>query len=243
MLTHRRDRAAPVAWPCAALLAVGWLLAACTPRPAERITVPEEAGLPPFVPPSEARIYDVDAGSSEVTVLVRRAGPLARLGHNHVVRPRQITGRAWLGQDPGRSGFDLRFPVADFVVDEPEARAGVGADFLGEVPPEAREGTYRNMLRPEVLDAAGHPQVIVRCSGLAGTWEQPVAHASVTLRAVTRELAIPLRLERGGRTLVAQGVLGIRQSDFGITPFSVVGGAIQVADEVEIRFAIRAVAR
>ena len=43
--------------------------------------------------------------------------------------------------------------------------------------------------------------------------------------------------------MLAKGALRIRQSDFGITPFSVGGGAIQVADEVDVRFEIVAIAR
>jgi hypothetical protein len=40
---------------------------------------------------------------------------------------------------------------------------------------------------------------------------------------------------------VARGALQLRQSDFGITPFSVAGGAIQVADVLEVSFVIAAV--
>jgi hypothetical protein len=50
-------------------------------------------------------------------------------------------------------------------------------------------------------------------------------------------------LQRDQQMLLARGTLRILQSDFGITPFSVGGGAIQVADEVDVRFAIVAVAR
>jgi hypothetical protein len=34
----------------------------------------------------------------------------------------------------------------------------------------------------------------------------------------------------------------LKQTDFGVTPLSVLGGAIQVKDEVSVRFAIRAAA-
>ena len=36
------------------------------------------------------------------------------------------------------------------------------------------------------------------------------------------------------------GELALRQTDFGITPLSVAGGAIQVQDEVKLRFDIHA---
>ena len=54
---------------------------------------------------------------------------------------------------------------------------------------------------------------------------------------------MPLSVEMQGNALVARGSFRILQSDFGIKPFSVAGGAIQVADEVEVAFEIRATAR
>jgi hypothetical protein len=54
---------------------------------------------------------------------------------------------------------------------------------------------------------------------------------------------VPLSIDMQGTALVARGSFRILQSDFGITPFSVAGGAIQVADPVEVAFEIRATAR
>jgi polyisoprenoid-binding protein YceI len=124
------------------------------------------------------------------------------------------------------------------VVDDPAARAEAGPDFAGEVPASAREGTYQNLMRPEVLDVERHPEIVVRSSGLAGTWASPEVSADVTLKGQTRRVEAPLEIEFSDQGLTARGALRIRQSDFGMTPFSVAGGAIQVADEIEIVFAI-----
>jgi hypothetical protein len=48
---------------------------------------------------------------------------------------------------------------------------------------------------------------------------------------------------RDATGVVARGALRLRQSDFGITPFSVAGGAIQVADVLDVSFVIVAVRR
>ena len=193
--------------------------------------------------PAGAQLLEIDAARSAVTVLVRRAGPLARFGHNHAIVSAQESGRAWLGRGLQDSGFEVRLPVNALVVDDPAARAAAGPDFPGEVPADAREGTHRNMLRPEVLDAARYPSIVVTASHLSGTWDRPIAAASVNLKGTTREMELPIELRREPRTLTAKGVFRIRQSDFGITPFSVGGGAIQVADEVEIEFEIVATKR
>jgi hypothetical protein len=225
------------------LLACIWTLSSCAPR---RADVPSPAVPPPaqaIKAPAGAQVLEIDPDRSVVTLLVRRAGPLARVGHNHVITSSQESGRAWLGPGPQQSGFEVRLPVGAFVVDDPAARAVAGPEFPGELPAEAREGTYRNMLRPELLDGDRYPEIVVQASRVSGTWQQPVVVARVTLRGAAREIEVPIDLQRDQQMLVARGALRILQSDFGITPFSVGGGAIQVADEVDVRFEIVAVAR
>jgi len=193
--------------------------------------------------PQGARLYTIDAAASSVTLRVYRAGPLAKLGHNHVITSTQVAGQAWTTGAPAGSGFELRVPVAGLTVDDPAARAAAGPDFPGELPGDAREGTRRNLLRPEVLDGERYPEIVVRAEALAGTWAQPSVTAHVTLKDRTRPVEVPLTITRDATTLAARGAFRVLQSDFGITPFSVGGGAIQVADAVEVAFDIHATAR
>jgi polyisoprenoid-binding protein YceI len=178
-----------------------------------------------------------------VTVHVYRSGPMAKLGHNHVITSTEVLGLAWRGATPAESGFELRIPVATLVVDDPAARAAAGPDFEGALPESAREGTRKNLLRTEVLDAATFPEVTVRAGGLGGTWDDPVARADVTVKGVTRRVEVPLDLADAGASLTARGRFRLRQTEFGMVPFSVAGGAIQVADEIVLGFEIVATAR
>lgn len=180
----------------------------------------------------------VDPDRSTVTMLVRRAGALARLGHNHVITSASESAVAWIGRDLADAGFEIRLPVRAFIVDDPRARAKAGPDFADAVPENARHGTYANMLRAEVLDAERYPEVIVSANRVDGTSDQPTVTARVTLRGATRDIEVPITLRRELAALGATGVLRIRQSDFGITPFSIGAGAIQVADEIEVHFEV-----
>jgi polyisoprenoid-binding protein YceI len=193
--------------------------------------------------PAAARVFDVDPGRSVVTIRVYRAGPMARLGHNHVITSGDEQGVVWQGLEPAGSGFDLHIPVKALVVDDSAARAGAGPNFAGDVPESARQGTYQNLLRPEVLDAAQYPEIVVRSNGIGGTWQRPVVHAEAILKGQARTIDVPLELDRAGNTLTVRGAFRIRQTDFGMTPFSVAGGAIQVGDEVDLSFEIVATAR
>jgi hypothetical protein len=193
--------------------------------------------------PKDARIFDVDPRRTLVTIRVYRAGPLAKLGHNHVITSGDESGVVWQGREPGGSGFELHVPVNTLVVDDAAARAAAGPDFEGSVPDSAREGTYQNLLRPEVLDGARYPQVVVQCNGLSGTWDKPVAAADLTIKGVTRRVEVPVEIRQVGHSIEARGSFRILQSEFGITPFSVGGGAIQVADGVDLAFDVVATAR
>lgn len=188
-------------------------------------------------------MFDIDPQRTVVTFRVYRAGPLAKLGHNHVITSGQATGFAWQGREPADSGFEIRIPVNSLVVDAAAARAAAGPDFEGTVPDSAREGTHQNLLRPEVLDGARFAEVIVRSNSLSGTWERPVAMADITLKGVTRRKEVPIEIGSVAGALTARGSFTLRQTDFGMTPFSAAGGAIQVADEIGVSFEIVAVAR
>jgi polyisoprenoid-binding protein YceI len=190
--------------------------------------------------PSAITPWPIDPRRSSVTIIVRRAGPLARLGHDHVITSAAECGTVWAGDTPAASAFRLQLPVDSFEVDLAAARAGAGAEFAAPVPDEARAGTRRNMLRPEVLDAAAFPVITLRSVAASGDWSQPVLRLAVELRGVTREHELPVQVERDSLGLVVHGELRLNQSDYGITPFAVAGGAIQVADALEIRFVIAA---
>jgi len=216
-------------------------LAGCRMTPA-----PDSGASPgtPLEPVDQVRTgvtpWPIDPQRSTVTIIVRRAGPLARFGHDHVITSADERGTVWAGDTPATSAFELQLPVERFEVDEAVARASAGAEFAAPVPDDARAGTRRNMLRAEVLDAASFPVITLRSIAASGDWSQPVLKVAVQLRGVTRAHEIPVQVERNAPGLVVRGELRLNQSDYGITPFAVAGGAIQVADTLEIRFVVAA---
>ena len=186
---------------------------------------------------AEAPRFVVDADVSEVRILVWRDGPLARFGHNHVVvgRPR---GEMHAGETAAGSGFQLEIPVDSFAVDPAAARAEEGPEFSSAVSDPAREGTRQNMLGQDVLDAAGHPLIRIASLALLGPQWNPTVTARVTLRGATRDVRFPAAVFRQGDTLTVVASFVIRQSAFGIEPFSALNGGLRVRDDVDIRIRI-----
>jgi hypothetical protein len=203
-------------------------------------------------------IYRVDEAQSELRVLVYRAGPLARLGHNHVVVNRNLRGAVNLAGVAGAPAFWLSVPSAEFTVDEPLARAEEGADFAAAVPDDARSGTLQNMLSAAVLDAAEFPAITVKSVAVASPQgaEDPGAAgatgatgataatrtmvASVTIGVAGHEstIDVPFALQMESGRVSATGTLELRQSALGLTPYSLMLGALQVQDSMTVKFKI-----
>jgi polyisoprenoid-binding protein YceI len=70
--------------------------------------------------------------------------------------------------------------------------------------------------------------------------EQGAVQAELSLHGVTRPLRIPAKIDRGAERIEVGGSFAINQTDFGIEPFSVFGGALAVQDRVDLSFTIRA---
>jgi len=196
--------------------------------------------VPTSVPPveREGRAYQLVPEGSLLKVMVFRGGPLARAGHNHVIASRTMRGTAWVPNDPTHASFEIHVPVQELTIDEPGLRAEEGPDFSAEVPDSAREGTKKNMLGEAMLDGARYPEVILRSermdSGSAGL----LAQVSVSVRDQVRTVAVPLTYEMKADELLVRGELRLKQTDIGLTPFSLLGGALRVEDEMTVKFSL-----
>jgi polyisoprenoid-binding protein YceI len=213
-----------------------------TPAPAP-LTAPSPLSAPtPTAPAARTERYHVDAAASELRVLVYRAGVMASLGHNHVIINRGLSGWVTLAAPRSATVFALTVPVADFVVDDSEARRAEGENFSETVADDAKSGTARNMLGPAVLDAADHPAVTVRSVTIAETPTGFEANVAIEAAGHESQLTVPFTLDRASGRLSATGELTVRQSALGLTPFSILLGALRVEDAIGLKFKIVAIA-
>nr|PZN78828.1 MAG: hypothetical protein DIU56_08035 [Pseudomonadota bacterium] len=214
------------------------LLTACPAPPRQ------EAGKLPGAAPQTfgftgpERTFRISPPESLVTVLVYRGGPLAAAGHNHVVASHDVSGTVRLHPELARSAFGLELPVASLIVDDPEMRREAGPEFPPEVPDSAREGTRRNMLSEAVLDAGRSPVIRVRSDSIVPGSEGLTARIRVNLRGRDHVLDVPVSLELSGDELRAAGEVTVSHAQLGLTPFSVLLGALRVRDDLTIRYRI-----
>lgn len=220
------------------------LLGGCGAPKLRQTAPPRSTGAAAGRAAPSGRVYRVDANQSELRVLVYRAGPLARFGHNHVMVNRAVRGSVSMADAAaGGSVFSLTVPAAGFVVDDAQARREEGADFAAEVPDDARTGTLRNMLSSAVLDADEFPVILV--SGVEAAAPHGVSESGEMTAAVAFSVAgheskidVPFALQIDGAHLAASGTLELRQSALGLTPYSLMLGALQVQDTMTLKFKI-----
>jgi len=239
--------------PGAVLLA--FLLSGCPLRPRVPAVPPQVTAETPA--PHEGVPYDIVADESLLTLRVYRGGTLASAGHNHLIALHALTGTVYVPADVLRSSFEVHIPVASFTVDEAQLRLQEHSpDFPPDVPDAAREGTRRNMLGEALLDAERNPQIVLRAvrlesagqpapgagsetAGEAGGEARAVlARVQTTVRGEQRTISVPVRYQFTAGALIASGEAPLRQSDLGLTPFSALLGALQVQDEMRVRFRI-----
>ncbi len=222
--------------PLAAFV-IAALLSACAAqvtRPPEATRHPPENFPEQFYVQAIARhqpVFRIDSARSLVVIEARRGGSLARVGHDHVVASHDVHG--YVAPEDGRS--DLYVELDRFVVDEQPLRAEAGFDT--HPSQEDIDGTRKNMLK--MLQAERYPFALVGVTR-AGKAGDSKMNVSVTLHGMTHAYPIPLQIDATSEEIKVTGRLVLKQTEFGIVPLSILGGAIQVQDEVRMRFDIRA---
>ena len=171
----------------------------------------------------------MDTPHSLVTLEVHRAGLLSGLGHDHIVASRDVAGYVSVGTRVA----DLYVPLDTLVVDDPGLRTAAGMNTQPSQQDIA--GTRRNMLT-RTLDAARFPFALIHITRK----DDSLLKVAITLHRITRSYEVAAQFEAVPGGISVAGSMSFRQSDFGITPLAVLGGALKVRDRLDLRFRILA---
>jgi hypothetical protein len=212
------------------------LLSSCTPHIASTPAV-EPTQVPAGFPDNAyrlaaargANILRIDTRYSLVTIIVHRGGVFARLGHDHVVASHDVIG--WIDMDAGQA--DLYVALEKLSVDEASLRAE--AKFTTQPSAGAIEGTRNNML-DKVLESARYPFALIHLTRMG--MDSTLLSVAITLHGTTKVFDVPVTITRTSETFSFTGQLSLRQTDFGLVPFSILGGALQVEDQLDFQFNI-----
>lgn len=174
----------------------------------------------------------VELKSSRVYVFVGKTG----LGHEHAVVGTLKSGELHFGKD--KDAGTLEFDMRSFVADTPDARRYIG--LKGETDRATQQKVNANMLGPQVLNVASFPKAtfaattIKKQRDLKDGAAEYLLEGDFTLHGVARRIRFTALDEPKKGWHHLRGRFAIRQSDFGITPFTTALGAVGVADELTI---------
>lgn len=183
----------------------------------------------------------IDVQRSTITVHVERAGFFSFAGDNHEIRAPLLSGS--LVESPVESKDESKREV-ELVVDA--ARMSVldpGAS------PDTRAKVQAKMLSPDVLDVARFPRIEFRSRSVTLLKGAPPLNGARLKNSGDMSLRIagdltlhgqthPVEFEATGANGHYRGSAKLKQSDFGIKPITLAGGAVKVKDEVKIDFEI-----
>lgn len=174
---------------------------------------------------------------SEVRMYVFRAGPAGKLGHNHVLSAPRFVGFLYLPSDKADDArFDLAFRLDELEIDNPSHRSSLGPAFSSTIQPEDIASTREHMLGADNFQADRFPLVRIHSLQISGELPWLAAKVQIQMHGQQRDMWIPLEVEGSPERLSIRGSFVVRQSDFGVEPYSLLGGLLSVRDEVVVDF-------
>jgi polyisoprenoid-binding protein YceI len=183
---------------------------------------------------AQADTFKVDPAATRVTIRVGRAGLFAVVGHVHEVVAPAVAGTISVDQtDIARSSVMLEFDASALKV----TGTGEPVDDLPEV--------QRVMMSERVLDVRQYPKITfqsrhVQAGRRVGDRLTLRLDGDLALHGVTRPVTVPVDLHLSADSLVAEGTVTVRQTDFGIRPVTAGAGTVKVKDQVEVVFQVAA---
>ncbi len=167
-----------------------------------------------------AENHTIDAEHSTLTVFVDKSGFLSAFADDHVIRAPIASGS--ISSDTSLV-VEVSVRSANLKVLDPS------------LPADKRAEVQARMLGPEVLDSMKYPDITFISTAIesvgADRW---MVTGRLTIHGETRPTRFAVVQENGR----FRGTVGLKQSDFGIQPISILGGTVRVKDELKVEFDI-----
>jgi polyisoprenoid-binding protein YceI len=161
----------------------------------------------------------IDAQRSTLTMHVGKAGLLSAAGHEH-----------WVNAPIASGTFSESTPRVEFTVESAKMR--VKPD---EKISDKDQAQIQKDMEEMTLDVAHYPEIKFQSSHVEKTGDgQWRVDGTLSLHGASKPLTISVT--RVGEAYTGKTTL--KQTDFGIKPISIAGGAIKIKNEIDVQFMI-----
>ena len=172
-------------------------------------------------------VWRLDASDGELLIRTGVKGRAARMGHRlTIVMTRWQATVSWAGAEPVAA--ELAVETDSFDV------------LRGEGGVKGLSGPEKTLVRSNALkslDAGRFPEIRFTAETIDNTDDGYRLTGELHVRGKSREHVIDLRTEDLGDSWRMSAESSVRQSDYGVKPYSLLMGSVQVADDVTVSFA------
>ena len=176
-------------------------------------------------------MWTLDAADGELLVSTGVAGRAAQLGHRlTIVMKRWQAAVSWAGGEP---------VSAELAVETDSLQV-----LRGDGGVKGLSGPEKAVVRSNALKAMGagrYPELRYTADAIDRTGDGYRLTGKLQIRGESRTHVIDLRTEDFGESWRMSAQSTVRQSDYGVKPYSLLMGSVRVADDVTVSFtALRA---
>ena len=216
------------------LTASEWIVSLLAQEPSTQRTVNQTVDASKT---GESKVYqpgDLNLDFSRVYIFVEKTN---NLGHSHGVEGKLKEGKVFANDSQPTS---LVFDMRSFVADTETARRVFGID--ASIDAATVKKVNQNMLGKEILDVQRFPEATLSKASMKKTGKlsprgmpEYQLEGEFTLHRVTRRVLVPCDMEVKDGWHHVRGRFTIRQTDFGIKPYTKAFGAVGIKDELVIQ--------
>jgi polyisoprenoid-binding protein YceI len=172
--------------------------------------------------------YVVDARASRFTVQAFASGILSAMGHNPKIGIRTFTGEVDFNAEALQANR-LRLSIK-----------ANSLSVLDDISDKDRR-EIESAMNEQVLESSRYPDIVyeaaaVTVNRLEGSLYSAVLMGALSFHGISRNQSVTARIAVFDEMLRSSGEFTLNQSDYGIKPFSVAGGALKVKDELKFSF-------
>lgn len=182
--------------------------------------------LPGYIRPVTADVWYFDVSDGQLLVHTRVTGRAAKMGHRLT-----IAMNAWKGSVEWADGEPAEVQLT-VEVDSLQVLRGEG----GVTPLSGREKALARSHALKALGADRFPEIRFQTSQIEKTSEGYRLTGSLEIHGNAGERVIELDVDDRGDCWLLSCQADIRQSEFGIKPYSMLMGSMKVVDAVAISF-------
>jgi len=188
-----------------------------------------------------AQTLTLDPSTGSLRVFLYKDGPLAALGHDHVLSAPEFSGQ--IEYSSGSAQLMLTIDALQLIIDTTPVREAEGLVPLKDSDVAKIAAGMRSA---KGLDVVRYPKITFRSDSIdpvAGEKDLWEVMGRFSLHGATQTIDFPVTMTDGPGGKWFTGYVRLRPSEYGVKPYSVFGGAIRLKDEAVVRFTLLGVVR